>query len=203
MKRLAFLLCMAAFWCGCSFTPKWKEQTFAFATPAIPPASEPQTNVIALSGVLISPVFQSRSFIYRVADDAYEQDPYACFLISPERALAESIQAYMRSSGVYGHVEASSGRLSPDLVAEVSIEHLYGDFRNPAQPVGALELHFLIYQMTNGMPGRIVLDKMCARTTPLARKSPAALMAAWDTDLREIMEEINSDYAKAHPPGRG
>jgi hypothetical protein len=31
---------------------------------------------------------------------------------------------------------------------------------------------------------------------PLARKTPDALMAAWNIDLREIMSEINSEYAK-------
>jgi hypothetical protein len=42
-----------------------------------------------------------------------------------------------------------------------------------------------------------VLDKVCARETPLTGRTPGALMAAWDTDLREIMQEINSEYAKA------
>jgi len=47
-----------------------------------------------------------------------------------------------------------------------------------------------------------VLDKVCAHETPLARKAVEALMAAWDADLRQIMQEINSDCAKARPNDR-
>jgi hypothetical protein len=44
-----------------------------------------------------------------------------------------------------------------------------------------------------------VLDKVCARETPLAQKTPGALMVAWEADLRQIMEEIHSEYAKTNP----
>ena len=47
-----------------------------------------------------------------------------------------------------------------------------------------------------------MLDKVCVHETPMTRKTPDALMAAWDTDLREIMEEINSAYAKANSNNR-
>jgi hypothetical protein len=65
-----------------------------------------------------------------------------------------------------------------------------------------MEIHFICYEVKDGTPGRIMLDKVCARETPLTRKTPAALMAAWDADLREIMGEINSEYAKANSNDR-
>jgi hypothetical protein len=46
-------------------------------------------------------------------------------------------------------------------------------------------------------PGRILLDTVCAHGTPLTRRTRGALMAAWDTDLREIMKQVNLEYAKA------
>jgi hypothetical protein len=144
----------------------------------------------------MSPVFQSRSFTYRTAENAYEQDPYAGFLIPPERALAESIRAWMRASGVFGRVAENGSGLTPTMVAEVFVSELYGDFRNAPQPVGRMEIHFVLYQQKGGVPAKIVLDKVCARETPLARKTPDAVMAAWDLDLRHIMEEVSSEYAK-------
>ena len=42
---------------------------------------------------------------------------------------------------------------------------------------GTMELHFICYEVKDGTPGRIVLDKVCARATPLSRKAPDALMA--------------------------
>ena len=62
-----------------------------------------------------------------------------------------------------------------------------------------MEMRWLIYEVSDGSPNRIVLDKTYARETPLAKKSPAAIMAAWDTDLHEILEQVDSDYAQTNP----
>ena len=202
MRRLAFLLLAAGIYVGCASDPKWKRQLFAFSLPADSPATNAQTHIVVLSRVSISPLFQSRSFTYRKAENTYEQDPYAGFLVPPERALAEPIRAWMRASGVFGRVAEPGSGLTATLVAEVSVNELYGDFRKAAQPVGTMEIHFICYEVKDGTPGRIMLDKVCARETPLTRKTPAALMAAWDADLREIMGEINSEYAKANSNDR-
>jgi len=198
MRILAPIFLVAALLCGCASGPSWKRQSFAFSLPADPPAANAQTNIVELNRVSISPLFQSRSFTYRTAESSYEQDPYAGFLIPPERALAEPIRAWMRASGVFGRVVEPGSALSPSLITEVSINQLYGDFRNASQPVGTMELHFIIYEVKDGDPGRIVLDKVCAHETPLARKTAGALMAAWNADLREIMAEIHSEYATAN-----
>ena len=165
--------------------------------PADPPTTKSQTNVVVLSRVSISPLFQSRSFTYRTGENSYEQDPYAGFLIPPERALAEPIRASMRAGGVFGRVVEPGSGLTPNLVVEVTINQLFGDFRNAAKPIATMEIHFICYAVKDGAPERIVLDKACARETPLAGKTPAALMAAWDDDLRQIMEELSAEYTKA------
>jgi len=191
------MLAAATILCGCASGPAWKRQTFAFSLPSDPPAANAGTNIVALNRVSIAPLFQSRSFTYRTAENSYEQDPYAGFLVSPERALAEPIRAWMRDSGVFGRLVEPGSGLEPALVAEVSINELYGDFRKASQPVATMEIHFIFYEVMDDTPGRIVLDTVCSRGTPLTRKTPAALMAAWDVDLREIMAEILSEYAKA------
>jgi len=194
MSKLASLLLAAGILAGCASNPKWKRQVFAFSLPADPPTTNAQTNIVALSRVSISPLFQNRSFTYRTAENTYEQDPYAGFLIPPERALAEPIRAWMRTSGVMGRVVEPGSGLTPTLVAEVFINELYGDFRKASQPVAAMEIHFRLYEVNSDTPGRIVLDKVCGHETSLARKTPDALMAAWDSVLREIMAEILSEY---------
>ena len=198
MRRLAPIIFAAAILAGCASGPGWKLRVFAFSLPTDPPATNAQTNIVVLNRVSISPLFQSRSFTYRTAENAYEQDPYAGFLIPPERALGEPIRAWLRQGGEFGRVVEPGSGLIPTLVAEVSISALYGDFRNASQPLGTMEIHFMLYEVKDEVPGQIVLDKVCAHATPVARKTPDALMAAWDTDLREIMKEINSDYAKAN-----
>jgi len=191
------MLLVAAILCGCVSGPRWTRQMFAFSLPSDTSATISNTNLVALHRVSISPLFESRSFTYRTAEDSYQQDPYAGFLIPPEQALAAAIRASMRASGVFGRVVPPSSDLAPSLVADVSLTQLYGDFRKKEQPVGTLEIHFICYEVNEGIPGRIVLDQICAHETRLAARTPAALMAAWDADLREIMEEFDSAYIKA------
>jgi cholesterol transport system auxiliary component len=202
MRNPAPILLAAVILCGCASDPRWKRQVFAFSSPADPPASMAQTNIVELSRVSISPLFQNRSFTYRTAENTYEQDPYAGFLIPPERAIAEPIRAWMRGSGVFGRVVEPGSGLTATLAAEVFVNELYGDFRKASKPVGTMEIHFIFYEVKDGAPGRIVLDKIYSHETSLARKTPDALVAAWDTDLRQIMEEINSECAKANSKAR-
>jgi cholesterol transport system auxiliary component len=197
MRVVTPIVLLAAVLYGCSSGPNWKRQAFAFSLPADAPVTNAPPTVVALNRVSISPLFQSRSFTYRTADNTYEQDPYAGFLIPPERSLAESIRAWMRASGAFGRVLEAGRAIMPTLTVEVSIQELYADFRKPSQPVAIMALHFMCYESQDGVPRRIVLDKFCTRETPLASKTPAAVIAAWDTDLRQIMQEIDSEYGKA------
>ena len=198
MNRLASIVLTSAMLCGCTSGPRWQRQAFAFSLPADPPATKEPTDTVALNRVAISPLFYSRSFTYRTAENSYEQDPSAGFLIPPERALAEAIRAWMRASGAFGRVVEPGSSLTPTLAAEVFVHQLYGDFRQAAQPAGTMEIRFTFYEIRDGRPGRVVLDKVLARETPLSRKTPDALMTAWNADLREIMKEIQSEYAKAN-----
>ena len=202
MKQLIIISLAAAFITGCETAPGWKRQSFAFSLPADPPATNACDRVVALNRVSISPTFQSRSFTYRTGENSYEQDPYAGFVVPPERALAESIRASMRVGGVFGRIVEPGSGITPGVVVEASIIELYGDFRQTARPVATMGIHFLCYAIQEGEPGRIVFDRYFLQETTLAQKTPGALMAAWDEDLRQIMNQINSEYAKTNSTGR-
>jgi|SRR5581483_5769774 len=200
MKKLASMSLLAVALCGCFSGPQWKRQSFAFARPEDPPAPA-STNVVSLGRVSISPLYQSRMFTYRTGENTYEQDPYAGFLIAPDRALAEALRWEM---GAFGRMAEPGSAVASSLVAEVSINELYGDFRQADQLRGTMTLHFVVYGTGADGPGQIVFDKVCSRASPMARKTPAALMGAWEADLKEIMQQVSSEYAQAnsHDSGR-
>ena len=196
MKIFFAMIAMAALLCGCgSSDAGWQHQTFAFAMPPDPPATNSLTNIVTLTHISISPDFQSRSFTYRTATNTYEQDPYAGFLTSPERAIAEPIRADL---GSIGRVVQPGSSLTPTLGAEVEVTKLFGDFQDSSNPTGRLQMHFVLYEMSPEGPGRVIVDELCGRAVTLTARTPAALMAAWDADLRDIMDQILADYAKAN-----
>jgi len=199
MKSSIFLFVAASLLAGCASGPDWTRRVYSFSLAPDPPSTNSLENIVAINRVAISALFQNRSFTYRTAENSYEQDPYAGFLISPERALGESIRASLRAGGVFGRIVEPGSGLIPNMVIEVFINELYGDFRSRAQPVGKMEIHFVCYEVKDRSPGRIVLDGVYARETPLKEKSPGALMAAWDADLGSIMEQIQSEYSRGKP----
>jgi ABC-type uncharacterized transport system auxiliary subunit len=194
-----FLACLL---CGCGSNPVWKRESFAFTVPADPPASNSSTNIVVLRRVIVSPLFKSSSFTYRTAEDAYEQDPYAGFLVPPDRALTEPILAGLRAGGAFGRVAEPGSGLAPSIIAEATVTELDGDLRNAAHPVAEMEIHFIVYEAGEEAPGRVLLDKVCESHKPMDKHTPAALIAAWDADLHEITDELNSEYAKANPHDR-
>ncbi len=196
------MILAAALQCGCGSDSIWKCQTFALSVLAGPPAPVSGTNIVALTRLSVSPLFQSRSFTYRTGQNAYEQDPYARFLTSPERDLAEPIRASLRNDGAYGRVIDPGSGLIPSVKVEASVDVLDGDFRVASRPVAEMEIHFIIYDVGQDGPGRVLLDKVFSDQTPLSQRTPAALVAAWDRDLRKIMDELNSEYAKTHSNDR-
>jgi len=186
---------------GCGSAPVWKRQTFAFSVPPDPPAAGP-TNLCAVTRVSLSPVFQNLSFTYRTSENKYEQDPYAGFVAAPDRAIAEPIRGWLRCGGAFGHVLEPGSSLDPAMIIEPAVQELYGDLRKPSEDAGVMTIHFTVYDTAADGPGRVRFDKSFTARTPLAKRTPAALMTAWDTDLRQIMEQLNSEYAKAHPDDR-
>jgi hypothetical protein len=204
-KQLAWLvLALAATvtLCGCGTDTTWKHQAFAFTVAADPPTPIVGTNIVALGRITVSPEFASHSFTYRTGENTYVKDPYAGFITSPEHALAGPMRDGLRRGGAFGDVLDSDSALIPSVVVEASVTKLYGDFRKPAAPLGTMGIHFIVYKAESGEPGRILLDKMFAHEQSCARRTPEALVAAWEADFRAIMDEFNSEYAKAHSDDR-
>jgi hypothetical protein len=107
------------------------------------------------------------------------------------------MRAWLRVNGVFGRVVEPGSQITPTVILEASIHELYGDFRQASRPVGTMGIHIMCYEVQDGQPRSIVFNRYCFQQTALARKTPGALIAAWDQDLREIMNQINSEYEKS------
>lgn len=188
---------------GCASKEVWKHQAFSLTVPAGETPSSAPTNIVSLARVRISPRFQTRSFVYRVAPDTYEEDSYAGFLDAPEGALAESIRAILRQDGQFGRVTEPGSAMLPSVSIEATVNELDGDMTDPAHPTAVMSIHFVVYEAGADGPGRVLLDRTFASRNPMLHKNPAALVAGWDAGLRDIINQLNSEYAKAHTDDRG
>jgi ABC-type uncharacterized transport system auxiliary subunit len=183
---------------GCLSKPALRRQTFAFQNPPVAAVTAPKgQSVLAIRSCEVAPTFANRSLAYRTGQDVYELDPYAGFLIQPGAAVAIPVRAYLRNSGAFKDVVELGGPFAPDVLLDVRVSELYGDFRDPGQPAAVLSLHLRFFTVENGRAAKTFLQKDYSRRAPLKQNTAAALVAGWDQALAQIMAEAVSDVATA------
>jgi ABC-type uncharacterized transport system auxiliary subunit len=191
---VAFLLSCICALTGCLSRPALEKQTFAFSVPAIA-----ATNVVASDRVLgirnlqIAAPFEGRSLVYRTGEFSYVRDPYAEFLEPPAEELMFPLRELLRSEGGFITVVEPGGASKPDTLAEISVNQLFGDFRQPKHPAAILTIRFVFFDATNGIPGKVIFQRVYARSIPLGEPTAAALMAGWNEALTGIVAEVCSD----------
>jgi ABC-type uncharacterized transport system auxiliary subunit len=183
---------------GCLSRPALKRETFALESPG-PAAAPAKTGhrVLAIRSFEVSPLFASQSFVYRLGGEAYEHDPYAGFIVPPDRALEIPVRAWLRNSGAFREVAEPGSLLQADRLLEVRVTELYGDLRAPSKPAAVLSMHFTFFQSEKGKPPGAYIAKNCSRRVDLPENTAASVVAGWNKALAEIMSEVASDLAAA------
>ncbi len=186
----AALLALAGPAGGCFSRQSLMKESFAFAAPPLSGAPAPAGLVVGIRILEVAAHFEGRPLVYRTGEHSYEQDPYAEFLVPPRRGLAIPIRAHLRNSGAVADVVDPESAVRPDLRAEVYVEELYGDFRDPRAPAAVIGMRFVFLDAAPESEGKVVLQKDCARRIPVEGRSAAAVVAGWDRGLAEILDEV-------------
>jgi cholesterol transport system auxiliary component len=191
----SLLLAFTCTFCGCLSRPPLNEQTFAFSTPALLTTNAPTGHrLLRIKSLQISPPFDGRSFIYRTGEFSYERDPYAEFLGLPAEQLAAPVSEILYGNGCFSDVAEAGSADQPNALVEVTITQLYGDIRKPKAPFAVLAMQVTFLEATNGLPGKVVIQRNFSRRIPMTSTTPAGLMAGWNRALVEILAEAASDF---------
>jgi len=190
---VALLLSVCGF-TGCLSRPSLNKQTFTFNTPSISATNASVGGrVLGIRHLQIAAPFEGKSLVYRTGDFSYVRDPYAGFLESPADELIGPVRASLRGNGDIGAVVEPGSALKPDMLVEISVSQLFGDFRQPEHPAAVLAMRFVFFEAPNGIPGKVFLQQEYSRTTPLSAPTAAALMAGWNQALGEILTQVATD----------
>jgi uncharacterized lipoprotein YmbA len=194
---IALLLCLLTL-TGCLSRPTLNERTYSFTSPVLTAtnfvAGQP---VLGIKKVEVASPFEDRSLVYRTGDFTYVRDPYATFLDLPGQELLAPLRAGLASQGDFSAVVRTASALKSDVLAEVTVSQLFGDFRQPNSPKAVLTIRFLFCDATNGIATKPILQKEYTRTLPISAPSATALMTGWNQALTEIIAEVLSDYRQA------
>jgi cholesterol transport system auxiliary component len=187
MIRAALLTLVLLFAAGCSSTPPPKPAYFLL-DPGKPPsmkalrtAGVPAT--ASVSFVDVAAPFAADGFVYQVNGHKWESDPYNQFLVSPADMMTSILRNWTRDSGLYGEVALPGTGGGQEYVIDCDLTELYGDFQNPSKPEAVVTIAAQLFHNTD--KGRVlVLRRILTQRTPVAARTPEALIAAWSEGLR-------------------
>jgi hypothetical protein len=186
---------------GCLSRPALVRQDFLLPTlPVTGPAVGPRGGVLALSSCEVSPPFAGQAFVYRIGPNSFETDPYAGFLVSPDKTLAIAIRTWLARSGLFTNVLEPGSSMPADQFLQVYVNELYGDLQEPRQPQAVLSLSLALFDANkeNGM--HVLFRKEYSRHLAVDRNTADAIVAGWNQALAKIMGEFASDLTAAHKP---
>ena len=206
----ALLLLVAFVISGCLSRPPLNRQTFAFGAPALSVTNNVANGrVLEIRTLQIAPPFDGRLLIYRTGEFSYQRDPYAGFLGLPAEELVAPVSEMLCADGGFSEVVQPGDAVKPDRFVEITINQFYGDIRKLHDPCAVLAMQLTFLDATNGLPGRIILQRHYSRRTPVRSTTPAAVMEGWNRALAGILAEASSDFrnremeGKSYEPGGG
>jgi len=183
--------------CGCASRSPWKQESFALTIPfSGESGSAAHTNILALRRVTVATLFRDQPLVYRTGENSYEQDPYAEFLVPPDRMLGECLLNSLRDGHAFSEVLDPSSSFTSGCYLEVSVSQLYGDFRQTDKSFAVLQMHFILYSTEPANRERVLWQRDLSKSLPLTQRTPAALLAGWNNCLQQIMEEINLELSR-------
>ncbi len=181
-----------------------RPQTFTIDPPAPRTSPAPTaTRVVALRRAEVAPTYAGSELVYRVAEHGIERDPYASLAAPPAWILTSAIRGYLRDSDYIRDVVAPGEGIPVDADIEPTLTELCGDFSSPTESAAVLSLRFRVLAPATGAgTAREILLKTYTRRTPLTQRTAAAVVAAWNSALGEVMGEFLTDLKPVLPPGR-
>lgn len=189
---------------GCVSKLARAPQTFTLDPPAprvTPPSGA--TRVLSLRPAEANPAYSGVEFVYRVGEHAIERDPYASFAAPPAWLLTAALRGYLRDADFVRDVVVPGEGVPVDAEIEPALVELAGDFTNAGSPTAVMVVHFRVLAPASArLPNREILLKSYTGTRPIAQRNAAAVVAAWNEDLAEIVAAFLADLKAALPPAR-
>lgn len=139
----------------------------------------------------ISPRYEGQEFVYRIGEMRYESDFYNQFFLPPSSLLTEATIHWLSGSKIFGAVFGSTAPVRPTHFVSGAITSLYGDYAGGGAN-GKIEAQFLLTREDASQP-TIIFQRDYSASIEAEDGDAAALMAAWNEGLREILGKLEAD----------
>jgi cholesterol transport system auxiliary component len=181
---------------GCLSRPSLEKELFLVSPrPGTNTNATQFEGVFGLEQVTVTPQFQDRPLVYRLAEHTYELDPYAEWLVQPEDMIGTAARAWFRQSNLFRDIAEPESSLRRKLWGELHVTEFYGDFRSAVGPLAVVQVRFILSTPEDGAGRDVLLSKQYARALSIERGTAPALVAGFNQALHEILSEVAADLS--------
>jgi uncharacterized lipoprotein YmbA len=145
-----------------------------------------------VGSVRVAATFAGSALVYRLGDVRYLTDPYHAFGADPGAMLDSRLAEWLARTGPFTNVVPSGSTQPAPYVLEVTVEELYGDFREAVPPAAVVSMQFILIDL--GSPRQTVAyDRTIATHVVLPKASPDALVRGYGTAIAQILSQVATD----------
>jgi uncharacterized lipoprotein YmbA len=142
--------------------------------------------------VRVAATFAGSALVYRLDDVRYLTDPYHAFGADPGAMLDSRLAEWLARTGPFSNVVPSGSTQPAPYVLEVTVEELYGDFRENVSPAAVVSMQFILIDL--GSPRqRVAYDRTIASHVVLPKAAPDALVRGYGTAIAQILSQVATD----------
>jgi uncharacterized lipoprotein YmbA len=154
--------------------------------------------VVRVRPARIAPPYDSKSFVYRLADGTWESDYYNEFFAPPAELLTGQVRRWLAAVPGSWHIIEMGDRESATHTLDIRIHELFADYAQKGTRHAVIDLEFTV--RASGPKSSEFFERRYRREVPFEASGPAALVAAWDGALNGILIDLVNDLnASAFP----
>ncbi len=191
---LAMVVAAALALSACLSQPHPVKNQYRLSAEPEKSATRTDRRTLLVGAVTVAAGYDNRGLVYRVGPERVEADFYNEFVAPPARLLADQTAQYLDQANNRVRVVKTPGLTLAQFGLETYLEYLHGDF-TVDPPRAEIGIRFTLNDL-RGSTTRVIFDKTYRRSSPLAERSPAALVAGLSECLREVLAELNRDIEK-------
>ncbi len=191
MRSLSILLAvllLAGCFSGFTRNPPEKQRFMLQPTQAAQ-VSDAKAGVLRVARVRVSPVFDTKGFVYQNGPNSFETDYYNEFFSPPGILLREAVLSWLEASQLFVPVSRDSAA-EASWVLETDVDQLFADQRGGGAPEAHLEI---VFRLLDARTRKIVFEKRYSAQERTADDTPGALVETWNRELGSMLAELVQD----------
>lgn len=149
---------------------------------------------LKIGSVSVAPPFDTKSLVYRTADQRYEKDFYNVYATIPSEMIGNAERQWINNANIFSATVGQSNSFFPYYYLQASVEEFYGDYRG--QPEAVVSIEFFLSATSAGKINPLIGANRYTKRVALKDNAPQALVLGQQQALTEIFQEYEIQLYK-------